>query len=90
MIVVRHKRAVRLGIVQFAIFDILHRQGSLQGKYMSSRGLADEVYRGVIKSGSQNTIHTTIVATNRKLSHLGLKIRGVNRRQNSSYQIVDL
>jgi hypothetical protein len=89
-IVVRNHRAVRLGIVQFAVFDVLHKQGTLKGKKLSTRGLADEIYRGVKDGGTQTTMHTTIVAINRKLSHLNLRIRGVNRGANSFYQIVDL
>ena len=89
-IVMRNRRAVALGFVQFAIFDALHSQGAANGKQLSGDRLADAVYHGARNPSTRQTIHVCIYTMNKKLAHLGLKIRGVNRRQHSFYQIVGL
>src|ERR1700733_10931546 len=91
-IVVRNKRAVSLGLVQFAIFEALHRQSRQPGepKKLTGDSLADIVYNGASNPSTRNTIHSTVQAINPKIQHLGLKIRGVNRKQNSFYEIVEL
>ena len=91
-IVVRNRHAVRLSVVQFAIFDILHRQGVKGGKQMRSKALCDAVYRGVGDPPlwAMAVIYQSTLAMNRKLAHLKLKIRAVNHSNNSFYQIVVL
>jgi hypothetical protein len=89
-IVVRNRKACQLGVLQFAIFDALHRQPSHRGKQMLGSLLMDVVYRGVASPAGRNTICVSVQQANRKLSRLGLKIRGVNRKQHSFYQIVSL
>lgn len=89
-IVMRYNKAVKLGVVQFAIFDALHRLGTKEGKQMPSADLCDEVYRGARNPSTMNTIHACVSSMNRKLQHVGLKVRGVNRREHSFYQIVVL
>lgn len=85
-IVVRNRRAVRLGLVQFAIFDALHRAR----QSLSADQLRNVVYAGVKDPALPGNLHAVIHYANRKLEHLGLKIRGTNRKQNSFYQIVAL
>ena len=91
-IVMRNHRAVHLGVVQFAIFDILHRQGVKGGKQMRSKALCDAVYRGVGNPPlwAMTVINQSVRVMNRKLAHLKLRIRAVNRSNNSFYQIVVL
>ena len=82
--------AVHLGFVQFAIFDALHRQGKRKGKQLNTDALADIVYHGARNPSTKETLHVCVHNMNKKLSHIGLKVRGVNRKQNSYYQIVVL
>ena len=89
-IVVRGRRAVALSILQFAIFDALHRVGNKHGKQMPSHKLLDTVYHGVANPSNLNTVHGTVLKLNEKLKYLGLKVRGVNHREHSFYQIVPL
>jgi hypothetical protein len=90
-IVVRGRRAVALSILQFAIFDALHRVGAKNGKQLLSAKLYDEVYRGVAEPPQMQTIRVTIQTMNRvSLSYLRLKIRGNNHREHSFYQIVSI
>ena len=89
-IVVRKNKAVRLGFVGFAIFEALHRQRPYDGKKLTSDTLADIVYNGTKEPGGRQHIHMSVHNLNKKLQHIGLKVRGVNRKQNSFYEIVVL
>ena len=89
-IVVRGRRAVALSILQFAIFDALHRVGDKRGKQMPSHKLVDTIYHGVAEPSNLNTVHGTVIKLNEKLKYLGLKVQGNNRREHSFYQIVSL
>jgi hypothetical protein len=89
-IVIRGRRAVSLSILQFAIFDALHRAGTKNGKQLGSHSLLDTIYHGVREPSNLNTVHGTVIKLNQKLRYLGLKVRGVNQREHSFYQIVPL
>ena len=91
-IVVRNKRAVSLGLVQFAIFEALHKAGQHSGrdKKLQADHLADIAYNGAKNPSTRHTMHACIYYANVKLAHLGLKIRSTNRKQNSFYEIVEL
>ena len=89
-IVMRYNRAVKLGLLQFAIFDTLHRVTMKDGKLMLSQKLCDRIYHGVKEPGTLTTLHSAVMSVNSKLRHLGLKIKGNNRGKHSFYQIVTL
>ena len=89
-VVMHGRRAAHLGFMQFAIFDALHQQGKRKGKKLSGDALADIVYAGARNPSTKGTLHVCIHNMNKKLMHIGLKIQGVNRKQNSYYQIVVL
>lgn len=89
-IVIRGRKAVALSFLQFAVFDALHSVGSKHGKQMRSHALLDTIYHGVANPSNLNTVHGTVIKLNEKLKYLGLKVRGVNRREHSFYQIVPL
>lgn len=88
-IVMRQRKAVQLGIVEFAIFFALHHDRRAN-KVCTTHQLYERIYNGVIDCPSINVVTQTIWQTNRKLKHLGLKIVGTNRRQNSFYRLVVL
>ena len=89
-IVMRQNKAVALGLVQFAIFDTLHRVGNERGRQMPSSKLCDEIYRGTREPGTLEAMRVAISGINRKLKHIGLRIRGNNHGVHSFYQIVIL
>jgi hypothetical protein len=84
----RQRKAVRLGLVQFAIFYALHKRRPAHS--LPSTKLCDEIYDGVRNPSTLQTLRVCITNMNRKLEHLGVKIQGNNHRQNSFYQIVTL
>lgn len=88
-IVVHNRRAVRLGLIQFAIFDAIHRRRDRDGQ-MTGNQLRDLIYHGVGNPPQNKAFTASIHYLNRKLSHVGLRVRGVNRGRNSFYQIVRL
>lgn len=89
-IVIRGRKAVALSFLQFAVFDALHSVGAKNGKQMGSHALLDTIYHGVREPSDMNTVHGTVMKLNQKLQRLGLKVRGVNAREHSFYQIVPL
>lgn len=89
-IVIRSRQAVHLGYIQFAIFRELHEMGRRAAYSLPSQELADRVYAGGKNPKTLSTIHVIVRQANRKIAHLKLKIRGVNRGHNSFYQIVPL
>lgn len=87
-IVVRQTKAVHLSLLQFSIFNALHSVRPHEGKKLNARHLADIVYNGVRNPSTEKTLHVCVSKMNKKLAHVGLKVRGVARKQNSFYQIV--
>ena len=89
-IVVRNKKAVQLGLIQFAIFNALHSVKPHEGKKLNARHLADIIYRGAINPSTSQTIRVCIYHANKKLAHIGLCIRCIKRKSHSFYQIVTI
>lgn len=91
-IVMRQRKAVQLGFVEFAIFYALHKHtaGGQPHRVMLSNALFDEAYRGVANPASRSSLGITCSNINKKLAHLGLKIVGSNHKQNSFYRIVEM
>ena len=89
-IVVRNKKAVQLGLIQFAIFEALHSVKPHEGKKLNARRLADIVYNGAINPSTAETMRVCIYNANKKLAHIRLKIRSVERKSHSFYQIVTI
>lgn len=93
-IVIRGRRAVALSVLEFAIFNALHRIKLRDGPYKVriTRELVDEVYAGVSDPPllPQRCVLLTAKKMNGKLAHLGMSIRAVNRRHNSFYRLQDL
>jgi hypothetical protein len=88
-IVIRNKRAVRLGYIQFNIFQQLHEAKKGDKKVMAN-ALFDSIYGGAKNPPNRCTLAAICWLMNKRLRHIGLKVRGVNRRQNSFYQLVVL
>jgi hypothetical protein len=89
-IVIRNKRAVQLGYIQFAIFNALHSVKPHEGKKLNAKHLADVVYNGAINPSTAQTIRACVYHMNRKLLHVGLKVISIERKNHSFYQIVVL
>lgn len=89
-IVVRHTKAVQLGFMQFAIFNALHSVKPHEGKRLNADHLADIVYNGAVNPGTAQSMRVCIHNMNKKLAHVGLRIRSVERKNHSFYQIVVL
>jgi hypothetical protein len=89
-IVMRNKRAVRLGYLQFAIFRTIHEARRAKRALVTGEELYDALYGGCKNPAGRNSIAVMCGQMNKKLKHLGLKMQGTNRRQNSFYQIVVL
>lgn len=84
-IVMRKKKAIHLGFVQFCIFEALHKR---EAKRLTGDRLADIVYHGANNPSTRQTIHTCICTMNKKLAYLGLKIRGESRKSASFYELL--
>jgi hypothetical protein len=89
-IVMRSKKAVQLGYLQFAIFRTIHEARRAKRGVVRSDELYDALYNGTKNPAGRNCIPVMCGEMNKKLKHLGLKVIGVNRRQNSFYQLVVL
>lgn len=87
-IVMRQRKAVHLGLVQFAIFYAIHKLRS--NKTLTTKEIYETVYRGVVNPPGLETVNVIIWTMNKKLTHLGIKIRGANRREHSFYRLVVL
>src|SRR3974377_428734 len=85
-IVARRRKTVRLGIVEFALFQALISNSSHQ---LESIKIVDAVYKGVVDlpADPRSTITHSIMAMNRKLVRLQLHIVGVNKKANSFYRL---
>jgi hypothetical protein len=87
----RNKKAVKLGWLQFEIFRALHemrRDGKMS--IMKSHALYDRLYHGAKNPAGRQSIPVMCANMNRKLKHLGLKVKGTNRNRHSFYQLVVL
>jgi hypothetical protein len=93
-IVMRHKHAVALSVVEFVIFLTLFTTRTRLGPYRVklSRELVDEVYRGVRDPplDPMQTVRATAMKMNRKLAHIRLRVVCVNRRHNSFYRLEEI
>jgi hypothetical protein len=93
-VVVRHRRAVPLTIVEFTILDALHRRRGTERrphKAMLVRELVDEVYRGVSDppANPHASVNVIVGRINAKLRHVMIRVRGRRRQRNSTYQLED-
>lgn len=88
-IVMRNKRAVQLGYLQFRIFRLLH-EAPTRDKKMLGSVVYEHIYNGTKDPAGRNCIAAMCSQMNRKLKHLGLKVQGTNRNKYSFFQIVVL
>lgn len=86
-IIMRDDKAVALSINQFRMFDVIHQAGY--------KGLTIGAVRDALYGGSDapltlgRGVHVTTYKLNRKLAHIGFRIRVVNLGRKTFYQLED-
>ena len=91
-IVMRHGKAVHLGIVGFALFDALHKQNSgwnwrAKPKQLTTKEIYEYVYHGAINPPAPCVVCQMIRYTNKRLEHLNLRIRFVGTTWRGAWQL---
>ena len=92
-VVVRQRSAVCLSSTQFLIFCTLHNKRKEnpkdRAKSILTRDLSDLIYRGVANPPEKplDIVAKTVRQMNKKLAHIKLKVRCINRKQMSEYRL---